>query len=269
MTLPSNVASPSYHDNKISYYITQLPKQLELRDYEVALSEICYPHSFDNVYKPINKVVFHLQVGLDQHLKKVKYIPPGYYKDMHNVADTINIIKPQYFKGGVDFEKSGRERAKIVLFEKEGLDMHPTLAKLLGFDEHRWRASEIINIEQLARPHITGQSSDDPSDKRQRFKAVRQGNMNSLLYNIFIYSSICKDSLVGNDYYPLLRTTNVEGEEGQYIHKIFERGHYISLSSDFIERIDIKITDDQGELLRFTYGKVIVKLHFRKKTIFM
>ena len=252
MTLPSNVKSPDDHQNLISHYVTYLPKTLDVRNYEVALSEICYPHSFDNIYNPINEVTFYYVKNYVFSHERTKRIPPGYYRTMEEVARAINVIKPRIFKGEIGFEKLGRQRAKIKLFSNEGMKLHPILAQLMGFDINEWHTSEL--------PH-------SPED-HDIFKAARQGNMNSLYYNMFVYSSICANSIVGNQYYPLLRTVNVEGEVGDYIHKTFENGHYVRLASDSLARIDIKITNDQGELVKFTYGKVIVKLHFRKISLF-
>lgn len=42
--LPSNVPSPSSHENVVSHYVTQLAKPIELNGkYEVALVEVYYP----------------------------------------------------------------------------------------------------------------------------------------------------------------------------------------------------------------------------------
>ena len=260
MTLPSNVKSPTEQANLISHYTTYLPKTLEVRNYEVALSEICYPHSFDNIYPPINRVTFGAttfnasSLGA-QYNAKTKNIPPGYYNTMDEVANAINGIKPRSFKGEIGFEKFGRKRAKIVLFSGEEIELHPTLAQLMGFDDHRHYSPELLPLPE-------------GEEQRTRIKAARQGNMNSLYYNMFVYSSICANSIVGNQYFPLLRTVNVQGEEGDYVHKTFENEHYVKLASDSLSRVDIRITNDQGELVKFTYGKVIVKLHFRKIGLF-
>ena len=86
-------------------------------------------------------------------------------------------------------------------------------------------------------------------------------------YNLYIYSSIVQPHLCGMEYLPLLRTVNVEGSEGSYISRVYEIPHYLPLSSNFIESIDIKIADDLGQNIRFQYGKVIIKLHFRRRTM--
>ena len=267
MTLPSNVKS--FHDNRISHFSTILPRNLNVRNYEVALKEICYPHSFDNIYEPINEVSFTYHTTFPKFARKTKYIPPGYYKTMDDVAQAINALKPRTFKGEVSFEKFGRKRAKIVLFSGEMMKLHPTLAQLLGFDDDNWVNPTSIdswgNPPDNEPPQPENSRAEEP---RMRYKATRQGNMNSLYYNMFVYSSVCSNSIVGNSYLPLLRTINVEGKEGDYIQKTFDDGHYVKVQSDLLSQIDIKITNDQGELVKFTYGKIIVKLHFRKITLY-
>jgi hypothetical protein len=267
MTLPSNVKS--FHDNRISHFSTILPRNLNVRNYEVALKEICYPHSFDNIYEPINEVSFTYHTTFPKFARKTKHIPPGYYKTMDDVAQAINALKPRTFKGEVSFEKFGRKRAKIVLFSGEMMKLHPTLAQLLGFDDDNWVNPTSIdswgNPPDNEPPQPENSRAEEP---RMRYKATRQGNMNSLYYNMFVYSSVCSNSIVGNSYLPLLRTINVEGKEGDYIQKTFDDGHYVKVQSDLLSQIDIKITNDQGELVKFTYGKIIVKLHFRKITLY-
>ena len=274
ITLPSNVKSPSYHENKTSHFITYLPRSLQVRNFEVALINMAYPFSFDNIYYPLNKIIFETDIGLPTHTEKSRSIQPMFYKSIDEVINAINQQKPSAFKGELAFEKIGRKLAKVVLFEGEGLRLHPTLAQMLGFTTHRWEA---VNIFQSVLVTSLDEETDSEGgetkrkkrEDRLRFKAVRPGDINSLHYNFFIYSSICKESLVGNDYYPLLRTVTVQGEEGQYIDKTFENAQYIKLASDFLERIDIRITNDQGELVKFAYGKVILTLHFRKKPSYM
>ena len=254
MTLPSNVKSKTSHKNTVSHYITKLSDTLVLRDYEVALCEICYPHSFDNIYSPINKIQFTSMAGTQLELTRYRRIPPAYYNSIEAIVEEINKLRPGSFKGELGFEKvaslAGRRRVKVVLFPSERLELHLTLATLLGFTTNKWE---------------TEGSADE--SRRWRFKAEKQGDINSLHYNMFVYSDICQPSLVGNNSYPLLRTVTIEGQEGQYIHKTFETGHYVKLLSAYLHQIDIKLTNDLGEPIRFAYGKVIVKLHFRKRSI--
>ena len=258
ITLPSNVKTFSNKPNKTSNYTTYLPKALELSSsqWEVSLCEISYPHSWDNIYPAINKITFFFRENRDGFsiLQREVEIPRGYYTTLEELVESINNEKPPEFKGSVGFEKASRKRVKIILHTFEGIEMHPTIAGILGFDENKW----FCKYSELS-----------PFEDRTRIKASRPGDIRALSYNMYIYSNIVKDNLVGDRLVPLLRTVNVEGGDGDYIHKIYEIPHYLPLASDFIEHIEIRIANDQGDLIHFEFGKVIVKLHFRRKQIFV
>lgn len=260
ITLPSNVHSHGHHSNVTSNYITYLPKAIELKSaqWEVALCEISYPHSWDNIYPPINRICFsYLHPEVEHQVDTIKDIHTGHYDNVQEVISAINRSKPEHFRGNFGFEKKGREMVKIILFPAETLRLHPILGSLLGFNVNKWEYPEDTPVE-------ASENTEHLAD-RIRYKAHFHGDIKALLYNLYLYTNIVKENLVGDRYVPLLRTINVQGEDGDYVHKIFESPHYLPLASDFIENIEIRLTDDQGDNIRFQYGKVIVKLHFRKK----
>ena len=255
VTLPSNVKSPGHHKNVTSEYTTYLPKALELNKdkWECALVEISYPHSWDNIIAPFDTIKFqYFSEEEKKDISTLVTIPNSYYRSLEEVVDVINSIKPTGFRGGFGFEKKGRQLVKLVLFENEGVKMHTTLAKLLGFDSQSWR-------------YIPPATGDDNVD-RIRIKARFHGDIRALHYNIYVYSSVIEPHLCGTQYLPLLRTVNVEGDEGSYISKVYEIPHYFPLATDFIESIDIRVTDDLAQNIKFQYGKIICQLHFRQKS---
>ena len=256
VTLPSNVTSLGPEKNLTSEYTTYLPKALELdKDvFECALVEIAYPHSFDNIHPPFDTVKFVFKDEKTQsEISHISRIQNGYYNSIESIITAINNCKPKGFKGNFGIEKIHRKRVKVVLFPLEEVKIHSTLANLLGFRHNSWKYS----------------STDfEIPPERIRIKADFLGDIRALHYNIYIYSDIVQPHLVGNQFLPLLRTVHVEGTEGSYISKVYEIPHYLPISSSFIEKIQIKITDDISQNIRFMYGKVIVKLHFRKKPLF-
>ena len=257
ITLPSNVSSPDHHKNVTSEYTTYLPKALEFdRDNrECALVEISYPHSWDNIHPPFDTIKFQYYDQNENTITtSIKELPNSCYISIKEVVETINRIKPRGFRGNLGFEKKGREMVKIVLFQNEGIKLHKTLSKLLGFAEHSWeyKLPEMKEVTDLP--------------DRVRIKAQFHGDIRALHYNLYVYSNIVQAHLCGTQYLPLLRTVNIEGSDGSYVTKIYEIPHYLPLSSDYIESINIKIADDIGQRLRFQYGKVICKLHFRRKS---
>ena len=82
----------------------------------------------------------------------------------------------------------------------------------------------------------------------------------------FCYS-IVDDCVVGNTVAPLLRTVLVEGNYGDFVQKTYIHPHYLPISYNRINDIEISLRDDLGNLIPFEFGKVLVKLHFRRKRI--
>lgn len=251
--LPSNVKSSTHHLNKTSHYITPLPKPLELDStkWEVGLVEINYPHSFDNIFPPMTKVVFQMYDSENDYAVDLeRQLEPSYYASIEEIINSINKLRPPGFRGQFDYAKKGRKHVKLVLFAGESLKIHPLVAQILGFEKNSW-----------SYPHFG-------VPDRFRFKASFLGDIRALMYNMYIYSNLARKSLVGDSYVPLLRTVSVQGTDGAYVHKLYEKVHYCKLSSDFIQDIEIKITDETGQQVRFRYGKVVIKLHFRKRSFF-
>ena len=263
VTLPSNVRPPTGHHlkNKTSEFTTFLPKALELNteDWECALVEISYPHSYNNMHPPFDIVKFTYEnPETNEQTRHIVDIPNGYYDSIQEVIQVINKLKPKDFKGNFGFDNSKRGKTKLVLYPNESLKLHTTLAHLLGFREHifKYDASDASEI------------SKGSLEPKMRIKADFIADIRALHYNLYIYSNIVQPHLCGTQYLSLLRTLNVEGTDGSYISKVYEIPHYLPLASNFIESIEIKITDDLGQNIQFQYGKIIIKLHFKQRSLF-
>ncbi len=211
------------------------------------------------IYDPINIIHFdfyeEISFNAFTHNTPISQLPVRHYHNIEEIVEEINSILPDGFRGRLSIDKnksSNKNRVRIILFEREIIKFNPTLAKMLGFNESILKYST--------------ESSEIRNERRRTvWKAERVGDLKASLFNIYIYSNIVRDQIVGNQLVPLLRTISLEGKEGEYVHKIFDSLHYLDLSSDFFQHIEIKLANDLGELIRFQTGKVIVKLHFRKK----
>ena len=254
--LPSNVKSSS-NNNKTSHYITPLPRALELpsKDWEVALVEINYPYSFYNVLPPLNVVYLGIQRGPTVQLF-TRQIEPGFYRSIDTLIAAINDTIPNIFKGFfkkemLNYENDSSDDLKdgvtVVLAKNEFIEIHSDIAEMFGF------TSALFD------------NRGEAAKQRKKIKSKSQPVLGTDLYNLYVYSNIVKDTLVGDRFVPLLRTISVDGKNGDYIQKVFETPHYLPLANDFFQHIEIKVADDLGQCIRFKYGKVIVKLHFRQK----
>ena len=82
---------------------------------------------------------------------------------------------------------------------------------------------------------------------------------------IFVYSNLVKPTFCGDSFYPLLRTVPVSPEDrGKYVSKTFERIHYLPLSGNFFNQIEVDLRFEDGKRIPFQFGKVVVTLHFRE-----
>lgn len=261
ITLPSNVKSKTTHKKNVtSEYTTYLPKALEFsaEDWECALVEISYPHSFNNIHPPFDDVEFTWwDTATKSLVKQVTNIPNAHYTSIEEILEAINQVKPPEFKGSLDLSKKRRRTVKIVLHRFEQIKFHHILARLLGFNISTFRFNSTVGINE---------NNFELLADRFRIKADSHADIRALHYNFYIYSNIVQPHLCGDEYLPLLRTINITGEEGDYISRVFEIPHYLPLSSNFIDFIEIKIADDLGNNIQFQYGKILIKLHFRVRS---
>ena len=91
-------------------------------------------------------------------------------------------------------------------------------------------------------------------------------DLNRGLHTFFVYCDIVQHQLVGDANVPLLRTVAVKGHSGDVVDRSFDNVHYLGLSRSTFQEIHVHITDDTGKVIPFEHGRVIVKLHFKKKS---
>lgn len=88
LTLPSNTAP----ENKTSTFTVRLPTKLELQGkWEVALSEIQYPHSWNNIHGSTKSglVDNSIEVTFKNNLTVSVFVPGGYYGTIHELLAAI------------------------------------------------------------------------------------------------------------------------------------------------------------------------------------
>ena len=87
--LPSNASLDKFPTNTLTEYRICIPQTISLAgDWEVALTEIHYPHSWNNVQGNVENRFYLCNQELDGMWKSL-IVPPGYYS---SVADLITKI---------------------------------------------------------------------------------------------------------------------------------------------------------------------------------
>jgi hypothetical protein len=242
--LPSNIISQDQtFINKTSHFKALIPKELNLNsEWEVALVEVIIPYTWYNTgvnwisYKKEDNVI-------------TKNIKGGYYKTALDLCNLIMETIPSWFEGNVYFDKI-RQKGVIELGENEGVSMSDELAKLLGFSKTKYNNITI--------------NTDNTTYQNKKIISPNISSTNEREHLIYIYTNIIKNTLLGDQFAPILKVISVEGEYGKNIYQEFQRPMYIPLKIDQIQWIEISLRRDDGLLVPFETGKSVLTLHFRK-----
>ncbi len=235
-TLPSNSSMDTYPDNALSHFSVNLPTALSFEgEWEVSLAEITYPRRWLNIVEGHNHIYCNAEEtegGVHIHT-----IPEGYY---HTPDEVLAKITPLIEHSDKIRIKYNKYLQKVIVRTVEGVSITfvERLGHLFGFN----KAMAITGIEKA--PHVV--------DMKQ-------------IHTLFVYTDIIEYNIVGDTRAPLLRNVSVEGEYGDIITKTYDSPHYVPLKQKFLNTVNINIRDDVGHYIPFIGGKVIVKLHFRKR----
>ena len=83
-----------------------------------------------------------------------------------------------------------------------------------------------------------------------------------------MYSSLVKDSMVGNLFVPIVRVVGLEDKpKNETVHREFIVPHYLPLRSSSFNEVVLELTDGMGNPMEFNKGNSVVVFHFRKKSI--
>jgi hypothetical protein len=81
---------------------------------------------------------------------------------------------------------------------------------------------------------------------------------------LYIYCDLVEQQIVGNTLSPLLDVVSAEGTFSEMTRVDILDPHYVPVLRKDFESIEIAIRDDAGQPVNFKYGRVLVKLHFRR-----
>ena len=225
----------AYPNNALSHFNVNLPTALSFEgEWEVSIAEITYPRRWLNVVDGHN----HIYCNADEEDEGIHIhtIPKGYYT---TPEEMLSKISPPIEHGDLIRIKYNKYLQKMVVRTAEGVHINfaKRLFQIMGFKS----SISITGIEKAS--HVV--------DMKQ-------------IHSLFVYK-IIEYNIVGDTRAPLLRNVSVEGDYGDIITKTYVSPHYVPLKQKFINTINIDITDDTGDYIPFIGGKVIVKLHFRKR----
>lgn len=229
-----------YPDNTLTTYSTKLAQPLDLDgSWEVGLAEIQYPNSWYNIRK--DEAWFTVQKRSEKIAVPIK-LKPGYY-DIKRLLKVIlnkaeNIGNKQWL---IMLFDEVTHKVKMTLNTNYILSLSPGLQRFLGFSKTNFSGGA----------HV----ADHVADLHQGF------------YSLYVYCPVVEPRMVGDAFVPLLREIAIEGHSGDVITKTYEKIHYIPLQHRRFETLDIYIRDDTGKPVPFEWGKVVVTLCFRRRSL--
>jgi len=97
------------------------------------------------------------------------------------------------------------------------------------------------------------------------FRSRLPVDINQGLYAIYIYCDLLGHRVVGDTLAPLFSIVPVDGQHGDTVYRRYEKMHYFPVQKKNFDDIHNTLRDDQGAVVPFNSGKVLVSLHFRKQ----
>ena len=134
--LPSNLQRNDGVKNKTSVYLPPLAKPMELSKYEweVALAEFSYPHTWYNINDTFSYIICKTY-GEDEISVRTTF-PPGSY-DGHSLANELNNCIEGCDMGSHFTYTNGANRLRLELRPNEEIILPEKLAQLMGWEtEH-------------------------------------------------------------------------------------------------------------------------------------
>ena len=279
ITLPSNVNT----SDRTNHFSVNLPKKLELDgQWEVALSEIQYPFSWNNVsgaLQPDDTTDNWIDVIFQTGHQATLFVPPGYYDNVETLIKGIEFGRSKMKKS---LKRSYSENAKIKKLNPKKFSKLKTIVpfniekdadafiftynstlKRMVFKSQPDLIKRVLLSDQLR--YMMGY--DTLSLEGKTVWGKYNPDMRNGFYSLYVYCDIVEPQMVGNTIVPLLRTVHIDGKHEDIMEKLYQSPHYVPINKKQIERISIEIHNDRDQLVPFDFGKVLVKLHFRKKRV--
>lgn len=240
--------------NTTSKFKVHLGRVIELNgDWEVALFEIFYPETFENVRKGsclIKKENIGHFLGMADVLrvKSQLELPSGFYHGPVNLCQALNVTTGSTVHFDVDVEAYNiiRMYANVVAVadEKINFTFSDELLDILGH-----KRGLTLTETDLA----VGEISCD----------LKKGLPKSLK----IYSDIVADQLVNSTHEKLLREVHLSPEKfkfGFQQHKNFVRLAFLPVIKKNLEYLEFHIKDEQDREVSFAHGTLKLILLFRR-----
>jgi hypothetical protein len=260
-------------ENKTDNFHVQLPNPVQLQGtWEMALSEISFPRSWNNLDGPKEgqpfgfdtaqncmELVFRDKTSAKKVTKIKLSIPPGHYEDIKTL---LSVMETKSEVHGGTPEETVRVRENFETWVK--LKYEPLLNRV-GI-----MVTNKLVCVRLSKhlKYMLGFDERDVSEFQQGTTLAKYApDFRARVDNLHVFCDIVQPQIVGNMMLPLLRTVPVSGKFGDMVSMIFHSPHYVKVHQRSFSHLHVYISSGSNNKLKFQYGKILVKIHFRKSRL--
>ena len=260
--------------NEISYklpshYIYLIPPATEAGVIDLPIHKLKYDEKGFINYKEFRESVgttntvvkIVLKTTVLQSRDKVCYLQPGYYEHNSALVDEIIRVLPVECKEQLNLSVQN----DIFIMKHNGFRYcgisfkdNDILRNMLGIT--------LENLKQYFpdRPAtLTKPTTQYIPLYNTKFTAALPVDINRGVSNLFIYSDIVSQQIIGESEGNLLRVIQLNSDGIKTIH-FGNSAHYKNISNNKIDSIQVVIKSDTGEEIEFINGKSIITLHLTK-----
>ena len=265
--IPSNIACQRYVSNTPSHFKIPLAEPLHFRDpdnWEVSLSELCFPSSYYNISQDNNSnltIQYHIQ---SHTITQGHYDPASYVKEVNK---EIKKIKHKFtetselkvlFKGRLKYNPNSRKISLVLTNHPEAMTFHgDDFRNMLGLEKANDPGDLTIKFEE---------KDELRSTREYQYEFPKLCSFNYKGAHMYVYSSLVKNSIVGNVFAPIVRVVRLQDKpESETIHREFTVPHYLPLRLGSFNEVVVSLTDAMGNSMKFNQGNSVAVFHFKKK----
>ena len=256
----------------MSNYKSKLAKpiQLNVDQWEVGLAEIHYPVSWHNVMN----AEFKVRKLVKNEWKFIEgSIPNNRYQSVNHLLSILHQKLAEILgddqKSNIAFTQLDTRHVKLYMADNYILYLSSSLTTALGFGgDCMFGKQPDQDYMDFTQYKIFGNESGENCDFKLKNNSIHStyvADVNRGVKTFFVHSDIIESQLVGDQFVPLLRTISVTGKTGEMITQSFTNIHYMRIQRSTFQEIELHITSDTGLNIPFQDGRVIAKLHFKKK----
>jgi hypothetical protein len=278
LTLLSNSSFLDYPENKTSSFTVKLPRTINLEGkYEIALCEISYPMTIDNVAEGHNSFVIQriIKSGTSEENFDITYkLEVGHYRTIEEIVQALNhavlhntpgvdtsredeleMFHYNVFDNSVKVDKATFETICLALTEAQ--------TSLSG------KRDRVVQVEAFFQNRLALQMGFEPdacvlTGKPSRNPCLKLGYPEQ----VFVYADIMEPHMFSDMHGQIIKavqTTDSNQHYGDLCSRSYTDRNYYPVLRNTIDTISIDIRDcSTGVQAPFAFGNLYVLLHLRR-----